>query len=149
MDQHVSCFDISVPDLEESKLEERYRTIESKVMTSLAKIRKGNMTDKIDIYGDAVVLVLATLASMKLVSIYRRKRVSPRYTKFVKRLELLLEKISDSKFFSDYGHGRTAIDIIALETESKLDEFLGIKQEKNVHLPVKIPNLGTKVFHQF
>ncbi|MGC1709083.1 MAG: hypothetical protein WA799_04685 [Nitrosotalea sp.] len=117
-------------DLEESVLEKRYDTIESKVMQSLGKIRKGKITDKIDVYGDAVVLILATLGSMKLVSIYRRKRVTPSYAKFVKRLELLLEKISDSKFFSDYGFGRTAIDLIAYEVETKLDEFLGIKQDK-------------------
>jgi hypothetical protein len=124
--------DLGVPDLEESVLEKRYQIIESKVMQSLAKIRKGSMTDKIDVYGDAVVLVLVTLASMKLVSIYRRKRVPQSYIKFVKRLEILLEKISDSRFFSDYGFGRTAIDIISYEIESRLDEFLGIRKDKKV-----------------
>ena len=122
--------DLGVQDLEDSVLEKRYRTIDSKVMKSLAKIRKGNMTDKIDVYGDAIVLILANLGSMKLVSIYRRKRVPQSYTKFTKRLELLLEKISDSKFFSDYGFGRTAIDIIAYDVESKLDNFLGIQDRK-------------------
>lgn len=124
--------DLGMPDREESILEERYKTIESKVMKSLAKIRRGNMTNKIDIYGDAVVLILAHLGSMKLVSIYRGKRVPPRYTKFTKRLELLLEKISDAKFFSDYGFGRTAIDIIAHDIESKLDKFLGINKDKKI-----------------
>jgi hypothetical protein len=122
--------DLGVPDLEDSVLEKRYHTIKSKVMSSLRKIRKGNMTDKIDVYGDAVVLILANLGSMKLVTIYRRKRVPPSYVKFTKRLEFLLEKISDSKFFSDYGFGRTAIDIIAYDVESKLDKFLGIKGKK-------------------
>jgi hypothetical protein len=122
--------DLGVQDLEDSVLEERYRAIKSKVMKSLRRIRKGNMTDKIDVYGDAVVLILATLGSMKLVSIYRRQRVPPSYAKYTKRLELLLEKISDAKFFSDYGFGRTAIDIIAYEVETKLDEFLGIKKDK-------------------
>jgi len=124
--------DLGVTDLEDSILEKRYRSIESKVMKSLAKIRKGNMTDKIDVYGDAVVLILANLGSMRLVAIYRRKRVPPSYAKFTKRLELLLEKISDSKFFSDYGFGRTAIDVVAYDVESKLDEFLGIKKDKKV-----------------
>jgi len=122
--------DLGVPDLEDSILEKRYHTIESKVMKSLAKIRKCNMTDKIDVYGDAIVLILANLGSMKLVSIYRRKRVPQSYVKFTKRLELLLEKISYSKFFSDYGFGRTAIDIIAYDVESKLDTFLGIRDRK-------------------
>jgi hypothetical protein len=122
--------DLGMPDREESILDERYKSIESKVMKSLAKIRRGSMTNKIDIYGDAIVLILAHLGSMKLVSIYRGKRVPPRYVRFTKRLELLLEKISDAKFFSDYGFGRTAIDIIAYDVESKLDEFLGIKKNK-------------------
>jgi hypothetical protein len=126
--------DLGVQDIEDSVLEQRYRDIKSKVMSSLGKIRKGNMTDKIDIYGDAVVLILATLGSMKLVSIYRRKRVPPSYAKFSKRLELLLEKISDAKFFSDYGFGRTAIDIVSYEVESRLDEFLGIKKDKKVSI---------------
>ena len=124
--------DLGMQDLEDSVLEKRYRIIESKVMKSLAKIRKGNMTDKIDAYGDAVVLILANLGSMKLVSIYRRKRVPSSYAKFTKKLELLLEKISDSKFFSDYGFGRTAIDVIAYDVESKLDKFLGIKDRKEL-----------------
>ncbi len=126
--------DLGVQDYEESILEERYNVIESKVMSGLQEIRKGNMTDKIDVYGNAIVLVLSTLASMKLVSIYRRKRVPPSYNKFVKRLELLLEKISDARFFSDYGFGRTAIDMIAFDVESKLDEFLGIKDNKKVSI---------------
>lgn len=124
--------DLGLSDLEESVLEKRYQTIRSKVMQSLAKLRKEDKTDKIDVYGDAVVLVLTTLASMKLVSIYRRKQVPVSYTKFVKRLELLLEKISDSRFISDYGFGRTAIDLIGNDTESRLDEFLGIKKDKKV-----------------
>lgn len=122
--------DLGVSDLEDSVLEQRYQIIKSKVMRSLAKIRKSNMTDKIDVYGDTIVLILANLGSMKLVSIYRRKRIPQSYSKFAKRLELLLEKISDSKFFSDYGFGRTAIDIIAYDVESKLDEFLGINDKK-------------------
>jgi len=121
---------LGVQDLEDSVLEKRYHTIKSKVMRSLAKIRKGKITDKIDVYGDAIVLILAHLGSMKLVTIYRRKRVPPSYPRFTKRLDLLLEKISDSKFFSDYGFGRTAIDIIAYDVESKLDKFLGIKDKK-------------------
>ena len=126
--------DLGISESEESVLEKRYGTIESKVLASLQKMRQGNMSDKIDIYGDAVVLILSHLSSMKLVSIYRRKRVPLYYTRFVKRLEQLLEKISDSKFFSDYGFGRTAIDLIALDVETKLNEFLGIKEEKKVSI---------------
>lgn len=122
--------DLGIQDLEDSVLEKRYRTIESQVLKSLANIRKGNMTNKIDVYGDVIVLILANLSSMKLVSIYRRKRVPLSYAKFTKRLELLLEKISDSKFFSDYGFGRTAIDIISHDVESKLDKFLGMQDRK-------------------
>jgi hypothetical protein len=67
---------------------------------------------------------------MKLISIYRRKRVPSHYVQFTKRLELLLKKISDAKFFSDYGFGRVAIDSIAYDAEAKLDEFLGIDPDE-------------------
>jgi hypothetical protein len=131
---------------QESILEKRYQAIESKVLASLQKMRQGNISDKIDIYGDAVVFILAHLGSMKQVSIYRRKRVPLHYTKFVKRLEQLLEKISDSKFFSDYGFGRTAIDLIGIDVETKLDEFLGIKQDKKAEVQKYASKLGDNYF---
>ena len=123
--------DLGLPDLEESKvLEKRYQKIESRVLKSLREVKKGNVSEKIDVYGDAIVLILATLGSMRLVSIYRKKRVPDYYVKFVRKLELLLKKISDAKFFSDYGFGRTAIDSIAYDAERKLDLFLGINPDE-------------------
>jgi len=129
--------DLGLPDLAESEiLEKRYQKIESMVIKSLREVKKGNVSEKIDVYGDAIVLILATLGSMRLVSIYRKKRVPDYYVKFVKRLELLLKKISDAKFFSDYGFGRTAIDSIAYDAERKLDFFLGINpdESKETHI---------------
>lgn len=123
--------DLGLPDLEESKyLEQKYKKIESYVLKSLRKVRKGKTTEKIDVYSNAVLLVLANLGSMKLISIYRKKRVPPHYAQFTKRLELLLKKISDAKFFSDYGFGRVAIDSIGYDAEAKLEEFLGIDPDK-------------------
>ncbi len=119
--------DLGLVGLKEAKrMEKWYEEIETKVMASLQEIKKGNISDKIDVYGNAVVLILATLGSMKLVSIYRNKQMPISYIQFIKKLEQLLEKISDSKFFSDYGFGRTAIDIIAINAKEKLDEFLGV-----------------------
>ena len=123
--------DLGLPDLEEAKyLEQKYQKIESTVIKSLRKVRKSKTTEKIDVYSNAILLVLATLGSMKLVSIYRKKRVPDYYVKFVRKLELLLKKISDAKFFSDYGFGRTAIDVIAYDAERKLDFFLGINPDE-------------------
>jgi hypothetical protein len=129
--------DLGLVDLKEDKrMEKWYQEIESKVMTSLQEIKKGNISDKIDVYGNAVVLILATLGSMKLVSIYRNKQMPSSYIQFIKKLEQLLEKISDSKFFSDYGFGRTAIDIIADDARVKLDEFLGIDLDKDKKISI-------------
>lgn len=122
--------DLGLPELEESKyLDQKYKKIESYVLKSLRKTRKRNTTEKIDVYSNAVLLVLANLDSMKLISIYRRKRVPPHYIQFTKRLELLLKKISNAKFFSDYGYGRIAIDSIGYDAEAKLEEFLGINPD--------------------
>ena len=129
--------DLGLPDLEEAKyLEQKYQKIESTVIKSLRKVRKSKTTEKIDVYSNAILLVLATLGSMKLVSIYRRKRVPPHYIQFTKRLELLLKKISNAKFFSDYGFGRTAIDSIAYDAEAKLDEFLGIDPDEGKKISI-------------
>ena len=129
--------DLGLSDLEESKiLEKRYQKIELRVLKSLREVKKGNVSEKIDVYGDAIVLILATLGSMNLVSIYRKKRVPDYYVKFVRKLELLLKKISDAKFFSDYGFGRVAIDGIAYDAEAKLDEFLGIDPDEGKKISI-------------
>lgn len=119
---------LGLPDFytEQKLVEKRFQVIKSKIMKSLQKIRKDNFSEKIDIYSNAIVLILATLASMKLISIYRKKRLPNSYIQFIKRLERLLEKISDEKFFSDYGFGMLAIGDIAYDAERKLDGFLGI-----------------------
>lgn len=122
--------DLGMPDLERFDLDKKYFRIHSTVMDSLRKIRKDKLTNKIDVYGDAVVLIATNIASMNLLTIYRNKRVPPSYVKFTKKLELLLEKISDAKFFSDYGFGKTAVDVIAFGVESRLEEFLGIKRDR-------------------
>ncbi len=111
-------------------MEKRYEEIESKIMKSLQKIRKDNISEKIDVYGNAIVLILATLSSLKLISIYRNKRLPNIYIQFIKKMELLLEKISDAKFFSDYGFGRVAIDNVVFDAEDKLDKFLGINPDE-------------------
>ncbi len=118
--------DLGMPNLEAKYLGQKYQTIESKVIKSLRKARKKNTTEKIDIYSNAILLILATLDSMRLVSIYRKQHVPTHYAQFARKLELLLKKISDAKFFSDYGFGRIAIDAISYDAEHKLDEFLGI-----------------------
>lgn len=118
--------DLHVSSFEESKkyMEDRYEQIESKVLQSLRKVREDDLAEKLDVYSNAILLILGTLDSMKLASIYNKKRVPDIYVKFIKKLERLLEKISDEKFFSSYGLGRSAIESIALESESKLDNFL-------------------------
>ncbi len=122
--------DLGMREIAESKvLEERYQKIESLVLKSLRALKKGSISEKIDVYGNAIVLILATLDSMKLISIYRKKRVPDYYASHVKKLELLLRKISNSRFFSDYGFGRVAIDSTAYDAERKLTEFLGINQD--------------------
>ncbi|MEM2160737.1 MAG: hypothetical protein QXN55_07280 [Candidatus Nitrosotenuis sp.] len=124
-----------MPDPESFDLDKKYFRIESRVMASLRKIRKAKLTSKIDAYGDAVVLIAANIASINLLTIYRNKRVPPSYAKFTKRLEILLEKISSERFFSDYGFGKTAVDVVAFGAESRIDEFLGIKisRKKSVY----------------
>lgn len=128
--------DLGLPDLEVKYLEQKYKAIESKVIKSLRKARKKSTTEKIDIYSNAVLLILATLDSMRLVSIYRRQHVPTHYVQFARRLELLLKKISHAKFFSDYGFGRIAIDAISYDAEHKLDEFLGISSDENKKISV-------------
>ncbi|MEX0656103.1 MAG: hypothetical protein WD154_00955 [Nitrosopumilaceae archaeon] len=128
--KHDEQHDLGMKLSEAKVLDKRYKTIQSKVLKSLSEVKRKNVSDKIDVYGDAVVLILATLASMRLVFIYRKGKVPSYYTKFVKRLELLLKKISDAKFFSDYGFGRTAIDAISHDAERKIDKFLGIDSDK-------------------
>ncbi len=114
-----------VPELEAKYLDQKYKTIESKVLRSLRLAKKKGTTEKIDAYSNAVLLVLATLDSMKLVSIYRKQHVPTHYIQFTRKLELLLKKISNAKFFADYGYGRIAIDSIAYDAEIKLNELLG------------------------
>lgn len=118
--------DLAVPDYLETQkyMERRYQEIESKVLQSLQKVRKDDLSEKLDVYGNTTLLILGTIDTMKLISIYRKKRVPDVYVQFVKKLERLLEKISDEKFFSSYGLGRAAIESIALDSENKLDEFL-------------------------
>jgi uncharacterized protein (UPF0335 family) len=123
-------------DLKAMYLEQKYKTIESKIIKSMRKARKKSTSEKIDIYSNAVLLVLATLDSMKLVSLYRKQRVPIHYVQFVKKLELLLKKISNERFFSDYGYGRIAIDSISYEAEAKLDEFLGISSNHDKKVSV-------------
>jgi len=123
--------DLGMSALEESKvLEKKYRKIESKVIQSIRNVRKDNFSEQADVYSNAVLLILANLGAMKLISIYRRKRVPLYYGQFVKKLELLLEKICDEKFFPHYGLGRIAIDSIAYDAEAKLNEFLGINPDE-------------------
>jgi hypothetical protein len=76
-------------------------------------------------------LILAALDSMKLISAYRKKRIPNYYVRYTKKLELLLSRISNSKFFSDYGFGRIAIDSIGYDAENHLEEFLGIRPESS------------------
>jgi hypothetical protein len=130
--------DLGLQDLDDPQklMEKRYQEIESKIMKSLQKIRKDNISEKIDVYGNAVVLILATLASLKLISIYRNKRLPNIYIQFIKKIELLLEKISDAKFFSDYGFGRVAIDNIVFDAEDKLDKFLGINSDEDKKITI-------------
>lgn len=129
--------DLGLLDLEESqKLVEKYKKIESKVLKSLQKIKKDNISEKIDVYNSVIVLILATLGSMKMISIYRQKRMPSSYVQFIKKLELLLEKISDAKFFSDYGFGLLAIQDIAYDYEIKLDKFLGINPEEGMKVSI-------------
>lgn len=117
---------------EQDVLERRYQKIESLVLKSLRRLKKGNISEKIDVYGNAVVLILAALDSIKLLSIYRKKQVPDYYTHYAKRLELLLRRISSSKFFSDYGFGRVAVDSLAHDAQRKLEEFVGIRPESKV-----------------
>lgn len=128
--------DFGIPDLKAGYLEGKYKAIESKILKSLRKAKKKSETEKIDIYSNAVLLVLATLDSMKLVSLYRKKRVPVHYIQFTKKLELLLKKISDAKFFSDYGFGRIAIDSIGYDAEARLDDFLGISPDGDKKISV-------------
>lgn len=120
--------DLGMPDRESFDLDKKYFRIHSTVMDSLRKIRKDKLTNKIDVYGDAVILIAANIASMNLLTIYKNKRIPPSYTKFTKKLELLLEKISDARFFSDYGFGKTSVDVVAFGAEARLEEFLGLKR---------------------
>ncbi|TLX83605.1 MAG: hypothetical protein E6L00_00490 [Thaumarchaeota archaeon] len=123
--------DLGLSDFEESqRLVEKYKKIESKVLKSLQKVRKENISEKIDVYSNAIVLISATLGSMKLISIYRHKRVPNSYLQYIKKLERLLEKISDGKFFSHYGLGVVATDDIAYNAERMLDKFLGIDPDE-------------------
>lgn len=128
--------DLGLLNLELEYLEQKYKKIQSYVLKSLRKARKVNTTEKIDVYSNAVLFVLANLDSMKLISIYRKKRVPPHYVQFTKRLELLLKKISDAKFFSDYGFGRIAIDSIGYDAEAKLEEFLGINPDEDKKISI-------------
>ncbi|MEM2159754.1 MAG: winged helix-turn-helix domain-containing protein [Candidatus Nitrosotenuis sp.] len=121
---------VTEPDI----IEKRYQKIESLVLNSLKELKKGNISEKIDIYGNAAVLILGTLASMKLISLYRKKRIPDHYVQYTKKLERLLTKISNSKFFSDYGFGKVAVDSLTHDAESKLEEFLGIKPETKVSI---------------
>lgn len=118
------------PEEESKNLEERYKKIESKVMDSIKKVRKDNFSEQADVYGNAVLLILAYLGMMKLVSFYRKKQVPLFYDDFVRKLEHLLEKICDKEFFPHYGVGRMAIDGIGYDAESKLDKFLGIDPDE-------------------
>ena len=122
--------DLGMPAEESRNLEKRYQKIESKVIQSIQKVRKENFSEQADVYSNAVLLVLANLGAMKLVSIYRQKQVLLYYEEFVRKIELLLEKISDKEFFPHYGVGRIAIDGIAYDAESKLDQFLGIDPDE-------------------
>ena len=118
------------PSDESKILEERYQKIESKVIRSIRKVRKYNFSEKADVYSNAVLLILANLGAMKLISIYRQKQVPLYYGEFVRKLELLLGKICDVKFFPHYAIGRSAIDSIAYDVEAKLNEFLGIDPDE-------------------
>lgn len=122
-----------MPSFEESKkyMEDRYEQIEFKVLQSLRKVREDNLAEKLDVYSNAILLILGTLDTLKLVSIYRKKKVPDVDVKLARKLERLLEKISDEKFFSSYGLGRSAIESIALDSESKLDEFLRINADEH------------------
>lgn len=122
--------DLGISDMAESEaLEKRYQKIEYLVLNSFKKAKKVNLTEKIDIYSNAVVLILAALDSMKLISVYRKKRIPDYYGRYTKKLEHLLAKISNSKFFSDYGFGRIAIDSMGYDAENHLEEFLGTRSE--------------------
>ena len=123
--------DQGLPPAEESKnLEERYKKIESKVIQSIKNVQKENFSEQADVYSNAVLLVLAHLGAMKLISFYGQKRVPLFYEEFVRKLELLLEKICDKEFFPHYGVGRIAIDSIGYDAEAKLDKFLGIDPDE-------------------
>ena len=123
--------DLGMPTSEESRnLEKKYQKIESKVIQSIQKVRKENFSEQADVYSNAVLLVLANLGAMKLISLYRQKQVLLYYEEFVRKLELLLEKISDKEFFPHYAVGRMTIDGIAYDAEAKLDKFLGIDPDE-------------------
>lgn len=119
---------------EDDILDRRYQKIESLVLKSLKNLKKGNISEKIDVYGNAVTLILATIDSMRLLSIYRKKKIPDYYAHYTKKLELLLKRISDSKFFSDYGFGRVTVDSLAYDAQRKLEEFCGIKPESKVFI---------------
>ena len=119
-----------MPAEESEVLEKRYQKIESKVLQGIRKVRNENFSEQADVYSNAVLLVLSHLGAMKLISIFRHKRVPLYYGEFVKKLELLLEKICDAKFFAHFGVGRIAIDGIAYDAEAKLDKFLEIDPDE-------------------
>jgi len=122
---------------EESKnLGKRFQQIESKVMQSIKKVQKENFSEQADVYSNAVLLVLAHLGAMKLISFYRNKQVPLFYDEFVKKLELLLEKICDKEFFPHYGVGRIAIDGIGYDAEIKLNKFLGIDPDEGKKISI-------------
>lgn len=126
--------DLGISDSESFDLDKKYFRINSTVMDSLRKIRKGKITNKIDVYGDIVILIASNIASMNLLAIYRHNRIPSSYARFTKKLELLLEKISNARFFSDYGFGKTALDVVAFRAESRLDEFLGTKRNRKEYI---------------
>lgn len=115
-------------------LDKRYQKIEFLVLNSIKEVKKRNISEKIDAYGNAAVLILGTLASMKLISLYKKKRTPDYYIQHTRKLERLLAKISNSKFFSDYGFGKVAIDSISYDAERRLEEFLGIKPEGKISI---------------
>lgn len=130
--------DLHVPSFEDSKkyMDDRYDQIETKVLQSIRKVREDDLAEKLDVYSNAILLVLGIIDSMRLVAIYNNKQVPDIYVKFTKRLERLLEKISDEKFFPHFGMGRSAIESIALESEAKLDEFLAKNMDDNKKQPI-------------
>jgi len=123
--QNIRVGDVSYETTKRS-FNDRFEEIKSKITQAMNKANLGKANEKFVGYGDSILLILSILAQFKLIYYYRKKHVPDEYTKFEKKLEKLLEQITDEKKFPEHGYGRLSIDQVIRETEDRLDDFLGI-----------------------